>query len=165
MDKTVKPLVTIYTSPKSGKTARFEYLNADSFDEVDTEKVKQVYAVCILENKMVVVKSEFTWTLPGGSREKGENIEQTLRREVKEETNMEVLQWKPVGIQTVFEDGIEPYLQLRTACLVRPYGPFVSDPDGDVTEVKLVDPDNYREYLDWGEIGETIVRRAIDIFK
>lgn len=155
---------TIYTNPKNGQKARFEYEESDSFDHLDVERVKQVYGVCFFEDKMIVVKSEFTWILPGGTRESGESIEQTLRREIKEETNMEVLEWKPVGIQTVYLEGLKPFFQLRTACKVKPYGVFKSDPDGDITEIKLIDPKDYKDYFDWGEIGNQIISRAIRAF-
>lgn len=37
--------------------------------------------------------------------------------------------------------------QTRSLCLVEPYGPFLSDPDGDISEIKLVDPGLLR-YID-----------------
>src|SRR3989344_1776889 len=157
-------LIAKYTNPKTGKLARFEYSHTNSFDSIDPGKVSQVYGVCLCDGKMIVVKSEITWVLPGGTMEPGEGIEQTLRREIKEETNMEILEWKPVGVQTVFEDGKEPYFQLRVMCQVRPFGPFVSDPYGDITEIKLIDPKDYKKYFDWGEIGEEIINKAKKIY-
>lgn len=40
---------------------------------------------------------------------------------------------------------------------------FVSDPAGSVTEIKLVDPADYRQYFDWGEIGDRILERALEL--
>jgi len=154
------PLVNHYQNPITGIVSRFEYVHADSFDDIDPETVRQVYAVCLVDNQMIVVRTERAWILPGGTREPGESIEQTLRREVQEETNMEVIEWKPIGIQKVYEDNIEPYLQLRVVCRVKPFGPFESDPDGDILEIKLINPAIYREFFDWGEIGDAIVARA-----
>jgi hypothetical protein len=39
------------------------------------------------------------------------------------------------------------YYQLRYFCIVEPYGPFVSDPAGKVTEVLEVDPREYKNIL------------------
>jgi hypothetical protein len=46
---------------------------------------------------------------------------------------------------------------------VKPYGDFISDPDGSITEIKLIDPKEYKQYFDWGEIGERIIERAIEL--
>jgi hypothetical protein len=48
-------------------------------------------------------------------------------------------------------------------CIVEPYGEFVSDPDVDITEIKLVHPKEYGEFVKWGEIGDHIVKRAVEI--
>ncbi|PIP55679.1 MAG: hypothetical protein COX06_01985 [Candidatus Zambryskibacteria bacterium CG22_combo_CG10-13_8_21_14_all_42_17] len=55
--------------------------------------------------------------------------------------------------------------QTRSFCIVEPYGDFVADADaeGDVTEIKLIDPKDYKQYFDWGEIGESIIKRVIEL--
>lgn len=159
----VKTLINIWTNPETGTKFRFEYNHTDSFEGLDVNKVRQVYGVCFYKNQIVIVKIKSMWILPGGRREEGESIEEVLKREIMEETNMEVLEWKPIGVQTVFEFGNEeePYYQLRVMCRVRPFGPFVSDPDGGVIANKLIDPKDYKQYFDWGEIGEEIIKKAI----
>lgn len=82
---------------------------------------------------------------------------------------MEVVSFIPVGYQklTNTENGKIIY-QLRFACKVRPYGEFSID-GGDgitekgITEIKLIDPDTYKEYFDWGEIGDYIIKKAISL--
>jgi len=32
-----------------------------------------------------------------------------------------------------------------------------------VTEIKLIDPKDYKQYFDWGEIGERIIERALEL--
>ncbi len=110
-----------------------------------------------------------SWGLIGGSIEEGEALLETLSREIREESNMEVLKAIPIGYQQVtnMKTG-ESFYQLRYAAEVEPYGPFVID-EGDgmsekgITEIKLIDADDYRQYFDWGDIGERIIRRAIEL--
>lgn len=96
--------------------------------------------------------------------EPGETLEQTLVREIQEESNMEVLRALPVGYQRVIDtrDGSDIY-QLRYVCIARPYGPFVSDPAASITETKLIDPADCKQYFDWGEIGDRIIERALEV--
>lgn len=141
----------------------YEYQNVDSFDGL--ENWKQIYGVCFVGDKMVIVKDgkSGTWMLPGGRPEEGENFEQALKREIQEESNMEVLSWGPVGFQHCTDSSGKEYNQLRTWCVVRPYGEFVSDPGGNTSEIKLVDPNDYKTYFDWGEIGDEIVKRSVEL--
>lgn len=151
---------------KSGVRYIFEYQDVDSFDDLDIDKCRQTYGVCFCDDKIVIGfgGQKKTWGLIGGTIEKGEKLEETLVREIKEESNMEVVSCLPIGYQKVTDtrDGTYVY-QLRYACKVKPYGPFVEDPAGGVTEIKLVDPKEYKQYFDWGKIGERIIERAIKL--
>jgi len=53
--------------------------------------------------------------------------------------------------------------QTRSVCIVEPFGPFTNDPDGDITKIELIDPANYKKYFDWGEIGDHIMQRALEL--
>lgn len=99
---------------------------------------------------------------PGGGIEKNETVEKAVEREVKEETNMKILHQEVIGYQDIYEPG-KIIRQTRSFCLVEPYGEFVADPDGDITEIKFIDPKDYKKYFDWGEIGERIMQRAIEL--
>jgi hypothetical protein len=48
-------------------------------------------------------------------------------------------------------------------CIVEPYGDFESDPDSDISKIKLIDPKDYKEYIKWGEIGDHLITRALKI--
>ena len=150
----------------SGVKYIFEYFDADSFDHLEYNLCRQTYAVCLYDEKMVIVYqgNKKTWGLVGGSIENGETFEETLRREIDEESNMEVLNFMPVGYQKCTDTRDNSYIyQLRYVCTSRPYGPFVSDPAGHITEIKLIDPKNYKQYFDWGVIGDRIVVRALEL--
>lgn len=79
---------------------------------------------------------------------------------------MEILSFRPLGYQRAIDTRDNSFVyQLRYVCEVRPYGPFTSDPVGDIVEIKLIDPADYRQYFDWGEIGERIMERAVELKK
>ena len=150
----------------SGVEYIFEYFDADSFDHLDYNLCKQTYAVCFYGEKMVIVYQgdKKTWGLVGGSIEKGETFEQTLRREIMEESNMEVLNFLPIGYQKVTDTRDNSYIyQLRCVCTASPYGLFISDPAGAITEIILIDPKEYKKYFDWGKIGDRIMERALEL--
>lgn len=143
------------------------YQDTDSFESLDFSKIAQVYAVCLSsKGEMVIVfhGERKDWTLVGGSVEPGESLEDCLKREIQEESNMKVLDFKPVGYQMV-QTGDKIIYQLRYACHVELYGEFIGDPTEKVIEIKLIDPKDYKQYFDWGEIGERIVERALEILK
>jgi len=147
-------------------TLPYTYRDLDSLDEINDKKIDGVHAYCFCDGKLVLVYAEKKgyWTPAGGAIEKGESVDEAVVREVKEETNMKVLKQKIIGYQEVFEpDRI--HTQTRSVCIVEPYAPFVSDPDGDITEIKLIDPTDYKKYFDWGEVGDYIMQRALELLK
>lgn len=151
---------------KEGTEYILEYEDMDSFEGLDIEKCRQVYGVCFVEDEIVIGYggTKGDWGLIGGTIEKEESFEQTLKREIQEESNMEVLSTLPIGVQKVTDtrDG-SFYYQLRYVCTVRPYGPFVSDPASGITEIKLITPANHKQYFDWGSIGDRIMDRAMEL--
>lgn len=158
-------LTNIYKG-HAGVEYMFEYQDADSFEHLDKSRCKQTYGVCFCDDKIVFgySRGRKEYGLIGGTIEEGESFEQSLRREIKEESNMEVLSYLPIGYQKVTDSiGSEPFYQLRYACLVKPYGPFLGDPMGDIVEIKLVDPLEVKQYFDWGNIGDRIIERAIEL--
>jgi len=144
----------------------FEYEDADSFEHLEYERCRQTYGVCFCEDKMVIQLNGKTgrWGLVGGTIEAGEKFEETLKREVQEESNMEVISYLPIGFQKAIDTLNQSYgYQLRYACKVKPYGPFVSDPAGSVIEIKLIDPKDIKQYFDWGKIGDRLIERTLEL--
>ncbi|MEN9582756.1 MAG: hypothetical protein RL641_710 [Candidatus Parcubacteria bacterium] len=150
----------------SGVHYTFEYEDADSFDHLPYDSCRQTYAVCFCEGKIVIVLHgrKGHWGLVGGTIEKGETFEQTLKREIQEESNLEMLSCLPIGYQKVIDsrDGSFFY-QLRYVATAKSFGPFVVDPAGDITEVKFIDIDDYKQYFDWKEIGDRVIERAKEL--
>ncbi len=147
-----------------GSVVNLTYRDADSFEDLISKKVTQSYGVCFVGDKIVIVHIPKInhWGLVGGTLKEGESYEECLKREIKEESNMKVNYFAPIGYQEV-ELPNETIYQLRYLCIVEPYGEFISDPDGSVTEIKIIDPKDYKQYFDWGEIGDRIMERAIEL--
>jgi ADP-ribose pyrophosphatase YjhB (NUDIX family) len=148
-----------------GQLVRQTYYDEGDLDGVINENdFGGVHAFCFCEGKMVLVNHpKIGWTPPGGAMEQGESYIQTTEREVKEETNMKVLHQELIGY-SIFERPDKIVKQTRSFCIVEPNGEFVSDPDGEIMEIKLIDPLEYKKYFDWGETGDRIMQRAIELY-
>jgi 8-oxo-dGTP diphosphatase len=60
---------------------------------------------------------EGTWALPGGHLEFGEELDECVRREIREETNLEVTGIRFGTITNdIFEDGERHYLTVYMVC-------------------------------------------------
>jgi ADP-ribose pyrophosphatase YjhB (NUDIX family) len=146
---------------RSGQVLKTFYSESDPLVGLEGKVLQGVHAFCFCRGKLVVVwtPTKNYWTPAGGGIEPGETYEDAVAREVKEETNMRVVSQKFIGFQDVYEPQ-RIVRQTRSFCIVEPYGDFVSDPDGDVTEIKLIDPKDYKKYFDWGKIGERVMQVA-----
>ena len=153
---------SILTNP-SGQTLTVEYQDIDSELDFKDKKISAVHAFCFYKGQLVIVYAESKgyWAPPGGSVEEGEDVINAVSREVHEETNMKVIRQRFIGLQDIF-DPKGTISQTRSVCIVEPYGDFISDPDGDITEIKCIDPKEYKKYFDWGAVGERLMERALE---
>lgn len=138
-----------------------EYQNASDFSHLPLEKCTQAYGICYYRETIVLCKNvRGHFILPGGTVEQGEALEETLIREVKEESNMRVLSSMPIGYQKVWNETTDSFFQVRYYARVEPYGPFVSDPAGHIEGIVLVSEKEAVEMLDWGEVGDELFKQA-----
>jgi len=81
--------------------AVFEYYEADTFENLPHANCRQVRAITYdpkLKKVFVVSSLSGTgWGHPGGTIESGETFEQTLGRELVEETNTRLVKAVPIG--------------------------------------------------------------------
>jgi len=79
------------------------------------------------------------WALPGGRVEAGETVEQTVVREVKEETGLDVEIVRKIGeyCEKGFKDEVE--YDYSPACfLVKPVGGEIRRQESEIEEIELV---------------------------
>ncbi|HXH04831.1 MAG TPA: NUDIX domain-containing protein [Candidatus Nitrosotenuis sp.] len=142
-----------------GKTIRVEWFDVARIEDLPSVEWQQVYAIGSLDGRVpVVIYADENANLPGGKTEQGENIEETIRRELIEEINCRILSWHPIGYQKLAEPGvIESIYQLRVYAKLEKIGDFVSDPGGTVIGYKLVNFNDLNNEINYGKVGERIM--------
>lgn len=95
------------------------------------------------DNKILLIKRNTRpfvgfWALPGGRMDPGETIDQTVIREVKEETGLEVKIVRVVGeyVERGAREEIE-YEYYPTCFVVEPMGGELKKQDSEIQEMKL----------------------------
>lgn len=135
--------------------------------------VSQVYGIVFNDKGEILVareKPEDKWAIPGGKPEAGESIEETLRRELEEEADVSVSKVLLLGAQKVEleedVDGNSTSYQLRCVAILKELLPQTPDPaHGSIWERKFVPAIDINDYIKWGELGATMFKDAIDLFK
>lgn len=85
------------------------------------------------------------WHILGGHLEHGEQVEEVIKREVEEETGLEVDVHQAVDVMTFsWGDGDKDSLQIVFHCVAKNRGEEALD---DLEEVKWVSPDEITEYV------------------
>jgi len=153
-----------------GSVWNFEYFDCDDFSTLEKEKCTQCYAVCFVmdeNDKIIIVHNgkKDTWGLIGGTIEKGEDFENTLKRELHEEGNIEVINFLPIGYQKASGEDLNNFTyQLRYAVKSKKYGEFEKDlGGGSVDKVKFIELEEIKDYFNWREVGDRIIERAKEL--
>ena len=87
------------------------------------------------------------WEIPGGKRENNEDIVDALKREVKEETGLNINNYKLVYVSTIFENDLvlKPFLNIGYLCFTEESDIIISN---EHLDYKWVDVEDLRKYLD-----------------
>jgi 8-oxo-dGTP pyrophosphatase MutT (NUDIX family) len=149
------------------KGTKVKFTFYDGSSEKKFEPYNQSYAICFRDDGKIVIGLHpgecGDWLLPGGQREKGENGVQTLKRELDEELSLEIKKVHLIGAQRVDYLNVkkDSHYQLRYAAIVK-VKKLTPDPDnGLMWKRKAIDPKDFSKYLSWGNIGEHLVKEAV----
>lgn len=113
------------------------------------EKYTQVSGYIFNENnELLIVKSNNTWTIPGGHPELYEYTLGTLIREVMEEAYISIKDIKYLGAVEVIEND-ERYYQLRYFARVKEIFEFKKE--WEINERKFVKLEDLNKYITWSE--------------
>lgn len=154
------------------KTWQATWFDIDNLNDIPPSHFpfNQVYAVAICEGTreaVIVTYDNSKDNLSGGIIEAGESFEQTLRRELNEEINATVIDWKPLGYQQVkpTDGSSPPAYQLRVLAIVSIHTRFVRghDSGGSVTGNKTVPLEELAITIGHGATGEHLQQRAMKL--
>jgi ADP-ribose pyrophosphatase YjhB (NUDIX family) len=144
-----------------------EYIWHEAASFEGLHPIMQVSGVCFDELGRILLlkqtdKPGTRWNIPGGHPEAGETPDQTLIREVYEETTVHVGEASMIGYQEVVEAGKPIIYQLRYAALVGRVDPSQIDPaKGTIHERLFVSPEDAMHYIvypQYREMFEAAVR-------
>lgn len=144
-----------------------ELYESDSVEGLNP--VKQVQAISFIDDDHIVVYKHIDgyYGLSGGSVEENESFEETLKREIKEESACEVLDYGLIGYVKDVQGkppGKEKY-QLRYWAKVRLLDEPINDPCGKAISREVVNLDEATTKLKWGERGKILIELAAKKFK
>lgn len=150
-----------------GRRCDVAYEHVDSFAEIPDDLITKAHAVCFCGAKILLVHhSDWNiWGIPGGTREPGESIEETVTREIKEETNCAVIDCRPISYQKIISPDGEDEYRVQYICKVEPISAFVDDPAGNINKILWIDPDDYEEFIEGKEIRGAVLERAISVYR
>lgn len=136
------------------------------------KNVRQVYGICFDNSgKILIIKIKGVWSLPGGTPERGESYEQTLKREVDEEGDVNIKNLIPLGYNKIIvfnknKTKKERFYQLRYIAKITRVKKQTPDPAYNIIpQRKFINPKDFLKYCPWGSPVEKMMNDALNIFK
>ncbi|MDP2656650.1 MAG: NUDIX hydrolase [bacterium] len=143
-------------------------MDVDHFNDIPDNLKLKAHAVCLYNGKILLVHHPEwgIWSIPGGTRERGESIEETLVREILEEANCKVIDCQPIAFQKVVNPSDETlYYRLQYFCNVIPVEDFKEDPAGNIDKIAWIQPRDFELYIENKEFKIIVIRRALELLK
>lgn len=156
-----------------GRRFELEWIKDSDFSKY--KPIVQVYGIIYDPEYNVLIgrkNSTKPWALMGGTPEEGEEILETLGRELIEEADVTFKEPHLLGVQKVTEldeDGNiigDPFYQSRVVAKVDQVLDQTVDPDkGTIWERKFVPIDEVEDYLQWGSAAVAMIEDVKEIIK
>jgi 8-oxo-dGTP diphosphatase len=120
-------------------------------------------------NKILLIKRNTIpfkgyWALPGGRIDPGETVDQTIVREVKEETGLDVTIVCKVGeyVEKGVKDDVD-YEYYPTCFVVKPVGGEIKKQESEIQEIKLFNLNELPKPLAF--VHEEMIKDYVDALK
>ena len=150
-----------------GKPYITELYSSD--DCLTVSPITQVQAVCFTDPNHIVFYKNIEGFLgnPGGGVEPNESYEETLKRELVEEAQLEMLDCRFFGYEYIINvtDNSKNTYFLRAVAKVKLIDTPINDPCGKAIGRVVVDTKDAGKILNWGEKGEILIKLATDKYK
>jgi 8-oxo-dGTP pyrophosphatase MutT (NUDIX family) len=144
--------------PRGGRAAR-----ATSCGGIVLRDANGITEICLGRRQRTLGRSGTTWTLPKGTPNDGESIDQTALREVAEETGLEVRIVAPVGaIEYFFTQDGERIHKTVHYFLMEATGGSLDAHDHEFDEVRWMALDEARRLMTY-ETERQIVEEALPV--
>lgn len=124
-------------------------------------EIRQVYGfIFSSDGRILLLKDEGVFNLPGGKPENSESMLDTLIREAAEEVQITIASPEYLGYQLITLD--DEYAQVRLVALIDKMMPSAPDSDTGRNYLRLlVPPTQSNDLLKWGESGNRQIASAI----
>ncbi len=139
------------------------YEQVNNFEDLPDDLKVKAHGVCFCDGRLLLVNHPDwnVWGIPGGTRNGGESIEETLKREILEETNCTVIDHKPIGYLKVVSPDGGFHFRLQYICNVRPLGEFKKDTAGNIDKILWISPNDFEKYIEDREYKKIIISEGI----
>ncbi|TKG97230.1 NUDIX domain-containing protein [Puteibacter caeruleilacunae] len=137
-------------------------LNANSFIPTSKNYILGVGAVVFNEGKLLVVKDRFSmgYKLPGGHVDKDEQIKEAVKREVYEETGVNI-EFESIMNIGHFRNGQFGESNLYIVCTAKAISETIAINDtSEIADAQWVDVEEYLESEDANNYNKSVVRAA-----
>jgi 8-oxo-dGTP pyrophosphatase MutT (NUDIX family) len=149
-----------------GEKINVEWFEVDNVCDFPDVSWQLVYAITNADGKVgLVYDASGKSNLPGGKTKEGEIIEQTLKRELVEEMNYRVINWRPLGYQRLTNPAGYSVYQVRVYAKIKKIDDFVTDPGGGVVGQKFVDLSQLNDEIQYGKVGQRLIEMVSADFK